>query len=134
MLRFLKTFFSLFNFFFLNIFHFKIRAQATVLKRAVLEEHNKNACLRESLRLKELSLRRSEQELDSMGFRNKQLEFRVINFQEDLAGSSSNKKRNNNKNVRSESFLDEELQKTTLENAQLTFVVGTYSLIYFNFC
>lgn len=69
-----------------------------------------------------------------MGFRNKQLEFRVINFQEDLAGSSSNKKRNNNKNVRSESFLDEELQKTTLENAQLTFVVGTYSLIYFNFC
>lgn len=136
MQRFLKLFLCLIIF--LNILNFKIRAQATVLKRAVLEEQNKNACLRESLRLKELSLRRSEQELDNLGFRNKQLEFRVINFQEDLAGSSSNKKRNNDKNVRSESFLDdsviEELQKKTLKNAQLTFVVGAHFLISFRFC
>lgn len=81
------------------------------------------------MRLKESTLRKSEQEVDSLGFRNKQLEFRVINLQEDLAGSS-NKKKNNNKNVKlSETFLDdsiitEELQKKTLENAKLTFVLS----------
>lgn len=92
--------------------------------------------LRESLRLKESSLRKQEQEVDSLGFRNKQLEFRVISLQEDLAGNSSNKKKNNNKNVKSESFLDdsvitEELQKKTLENAQLTFLVRFFSFLQF---
>lgn len=90
------------------------------------------------MRLKESSLRRSEQEVDSLGFRNKQLEFRVINLQEDLAGTSSNKKKNNGKNVKTDSFLDdsvitEELQKKTLENAQLTFVVRNPFLTYIIF-
>ncbi|XP_055387736.1 protein BCAP [Condylostylus longicornis] len=66
----------------------KIRAQASVLKKAVIEEQTKNLTLRETLRQKETSLRRAEQEVDSLGFRNKQLEYRVASLQEDLEKES----------------------------------------------
>ncbi|XP_055902091.1 protein phosphatase 1 regulatory subunit 21 [Eupeodes corollae] len=73
----------------------KLRAQASVLKTAVIEEQNKSSTLRETLRQKETSLRRSEHEVDSLGFRNKQLERRVASLQEDIA-SKENRKSNKN--------------------------------------
>uniref|UniRef100_A0A182Q9R2 Protein phosphatase 1 regulatory subunit 21 N-terminal domain-containing protein n=1 Tax=Anopheles farauti TaxID=69004 RepID=A0A182Q9R2_9DIPT len=111
----------------------KLRAQASVLKRAVLDEQNKNSSMRETLRLKEASLRKSEQEVDSLGFRNKQLERRVAALQENLehelkkasSGKTLKTKSSNNElNAAGPgtdaSVIAEELQKKILENAQLS--------------
>lgn len=113
----------------------KLRAQASVLKKAVLEEQNKSSTLRETLRVKEATLRKTEQEVDSLGFRNKQLERTVAKLQEDLElelKKVSSKGGGGGKSSRSSSnagsvdpsgvdaqLLTEELQKKILENAQL---------------
>lgn len=111
-----------------------MRAQAGVLKRAVLEEQNKSATLREAVRVKETNLRRVEQEVDSLGFRNKQLEHRVASLQDDLCKDtakksgkntkSKDKTNNQNANVQMptepSSILSEEFQKKIFECAQLT--------------
>lgn len=62
----------------------QVRGQASVLKRGLLDEQQKSTALRETLRQRDTSLRRCEQELDSLGFRNKQLEHRVSALQDDL--------------------------------------------------
>lgn len=112
----------------------KLRAQASVLKKAVLEEQNKSSTLRETLRVKEATLRKTEQEVDSLGFRNKQLERTVAKLQEDLelelkkvsskgGGSKSSRSSSNVGSVDPSGvdaqLLTEELQKKILENAQL---------------
>lgn len=112
----------------------KLRAQASVLKKAVLEEQNKSSTLRETLRVKEATLRKTEQEVDSLGFRNKQLERTVAKLQEDLelelkkvsskgGGSKSSRSSSNAGSVDPSGvdaqLLTEELQKKILENAQL---------------
>lgn len=115
----------------------KIRAQANVLKRAVIEEQNKNSNIRETLRNKETALRRLEQEIDSLKFRNKQLEHRVETLQDDLNAEGASKKggktfsrHNTGSDVVGSSavggvlqngdpVLSEEFQKKILENAQL---------------
>lgn len=117
-----------------------MRAQAGVLKRAVLDEQNKCATLRESLRVKEIDLRRVEQEIDSLGFRNKQLEHRVASLQDDLSKDSAKKQPKGLKlKLKSDSspshssqtcssadatLLSEELQKKIIECAQLTSTVA----------
>lgn len=106
----------------------KLRAQASVLKRAVLEEQNKNSALREALQVKEANLRKSLQEVDSLGFRNKQLERTVASLQQDLEGQNkANTKGQKSKNatindtitVADTKLMQEELEKKILENAQL---------------
>lgn len=112
----------------------KLRAQASVLKKAVLEEQNKSSTLRETLRVKEATLRKTEQEVDSLGFRNKQLERTVAKLQEDLelelkkvsskgGGSKSSRSSSNAGSVDPSGvdaqLMTEELQKKILENAQL---------------
>lgn len=104
-----------------------------MLKRAVLDEQNKNSSLRESLRLKEATLRKSEQEVDSLGFRNKQLERRVAALQENLehelkkvSGGKTLKTKSSNNDLNAVAgtettgVIAEELQKKILENAQLS--------------
>ncbi|XP_058059015.1 protein phosphatase 1 regulatory subunit 21 [Anopheles bellator] len=110
----------------------KLRAQASVLKRAVLEEQTKNSSLRESLRTREATLRKSEQEVDSLGFRNKQLERRVAALQENLeqelkkgsGGKASKTKSPSNDSIAvpgtDAGVVTEELQKKILENALLS--------------
>lgn len=115
----------------------KIRAHANVLKRALLEEQNKSAGLRESLRQKDASLRRFEQEVDSLGFRNKQLEHRVASLQEDLDRESKQRNKNSklaktrttaadstNNDIASDKLFVEEFQKKILENSQLVSLVA----------
>lgn len=113
---------------------FQLRVQAGVLKRAVLEEQNKNACLREQLRIKDTNFRKLEQETDSLNFRNKQLEHRVASLQDDLEQESKKHSKggakNKNKsaptpppqqvNFRDDPIFSEELTKKIFENAQLT--------------
>lgn len=100
----------------------------------MLEEQNKNAALREVVRVKETNLRRSEQEVDSLGFRNKQLEHRVASLQDDLSKDAAKKSGKNSKSkdnksspavnsqmpIEQSSILSEEFQKKIFECAQLT--------------
>lgn len=110
----------------------QVRAQAKVLKNAVIEEKNKVSVLQESLRVKDQNLRRAETELDSVNFRNKQLEHRVQVIQDDLqklskSGSSKSSKIRDNQvtgNGQMDPIIIEELQKRIMENAQLASTVN----------
>ncbi|OXA63479.1 protein phosphatase 1 regulatory subunit 21 [Folsomia candida] len=62
----------------------KLRSQFPVLKRGVVDEQAKSAELTESLQIKDQSLRKLEQEVDSLNFRNKQLEKRIGVLQNEL--------------------------------------------------
>lgn len=55
-----------------------------VLKKAVVDEQALNGELKESLREVEQRLRKSDQEADSLNFRNEQLTRRVTVLQEEL--------------------------------------------------
>ncbi|TDG52189.1 hypothetical protein AWZ03_001470 [Drosophila navojoa] len=120
----------------------KLRAQAQVLKKAVLDEQAKEASLREQLQQNATALRRTEQEVDSLGFRNKQLESRVSQLQQELTVyEQARKKKETNKrgllggskheppseapnvNAAQEALIFEELQKKIMENAQLTSLI-----------
>ncbi|KAM7361132.1 uncharacterized protein ACRADG_010040 [Cochliomyia hominivorax] len=122
----------------------KLRAQASVLRKALLEEQAKNSTLRDQFKQRETILRRAEQEIDSLGFRNKQLEHRVASLQDDLASSETRKKeketkkRGNSDKIEAQqvnlmnsrkgetpqdSLIFEELQKKIMENAELTNLV-----------
>lgn len=105
----------------------KIRAQANVLKRAVIDEQARNADIREQLKEKEVELRRAEQELDSLSFRNQQLTKRITVLQDELDKAQNKSKKGKNKLSENNSqvlasanhILDEEFQKKIVENAQL---------------
>lgn len=70
---------------FVNFSHFaQMRAQASVLRKAVVEEQTRNSELRDILKEREQSLRKAEQEMDSLTFRNQQLTKRVTVLQDEL--------------------------------------------------
>lgn len=111
-----------------------MRAQATVLRRAVLEEQSKNSNLKETLRSKEICLRRTEQEVDSLCFRNEQLLRRVSTLQDDLDSEIKNKKHkrrtDSNKQSVDKSVIDEDLEKKIVEISELTSQVNLeYSIV-----
>lgn len=93
-----------------------------------MEEQSKSAALRESLKEKESNLRKTVQEVDSLGFRNKQLERTVASLQQDLEElKKANNKGHKSKNVSiNESIVPadtqvirEDLAKKIAENSQL---------------
>jgi protein phosphatase 1 regulatory subunit 21 len=61
-----------------------MRAQVSVLRKAVVEEQTRNSELRDILKEREQSLRKTEQEMDSLTFRNQQLTKRVTVLQDEL--------------------------------------------------
>ncbi|ALC47306.1 CG6607 [Drosophila busckii] len=117
----------------------KLRAQAQVLKKAVIDEQAKEGNLREQLQQSATALRRTEQEVDSLGFRNKQLESRVSQLQQELTvyeqarkkepsrrgllGGSRQEPEAPSTNAAQEALIFEELQKKIMENAQLTSLI-----------
>lgn len=85
--------------------------------------------LQESLRIKDQTLRRAETELDSVNFRNKQLEHRVQVIQEDLQKSGKSYKARDNQVTGSgqmDPVIVEELQKRIMENVQLASTVRIF--------
>lgn len=110
----------------------KVRAQVNVLKKAVIDEQTRNADYREQLKEKEVGLRRAEQELDSLTFRNQQLTKRVTVLQEELDQIQNRGKKGRSKSSDSKTqptsppnhILDEEFQKKIVENAQLLSQIG----------
>ena len=102
------------------------------MKAAVIEEQSRNADIREQLKKKEVELRRAEQELDSLSFRNQQLTKRITVLQEELDKNQSKPKKNRSKSSENKTqpahspnhILDEEFQKKIIENAQLLSQIG----------
>ncbi|XP_036322109.1 protein phosphatase 1 regulatory subunit 21-like [Rhagoletis pomonella] len=118
----------------------KLRARASVLRKAVLDEQSKGDGLREQLRHSETSLRRAEQEVDSLGFRNRQLEHRVAVLQDEIATHEGRNKRDKASkgeplqsaegrvtgavgDLAQDALIFEELQKKIMENAELTTMI-----------
>ncbi|XP_068084840.1 protein phosphatase 1 regulatory subunit 21 [Anabrus simplex] len=103
-----------------------IRAQANVLKKAILEEQTRNAELRDLLREREQSLRKADQEIDSLTFRNQLLTKRVTVLQEELDSAQTRHRKGKSKGADAQQssdvnnhVIDEEFHKKIAENARL---------------
>ncbi|KAJ7987520.1 hypothetical protein DPEC_G00327350 [Dallia pectoralis] len=105
----------------------KLRAQNQVLKKGVVDEQASSTSLKEQVKLREQTLRKVEQEMDSLTFRNQQLAKRVELLQEELAASEARSRKTKNKGdspsqqalQQSQNLFDEDLQKKIQENEQL---------------
>ncbi|XP_038047531.1 protein phosphatase 1 regulatory subunit 21-like [Patiria miniata] len=72
----------------------KLRAQNQVLKKAVVEEQEKQNALKGNVNEKDQKIRKSEQEIDSLSFRNQQLTKRVNVLQDELEAAEGKGKKN----------------------------------------
>uniref|UniRef100_A0A7N9B235 Protein phosphatase 1 regulatory subunit 21 n=1 Tax=Mastacembelus armatus TaxID=205130 RepID=A0A7N9B235_9TELE len=104
----------------------QLRAQNQVLKKAVVDEQANSSSLKEQLKQRDQSLRKQEQEMDSLSFRNQQLAKRVELLQEELAASEAKGKKGKSKgdspsqhSLQTKSVFDEDLQKKIEENERL---------------
>ncbi|KAF5918043.1 hypothetical protein HPG69_019849 [Diceros bicornis minor] len=116
----------------------KLRAQNQVLKKGVVDEQANSAALKEQMKMKDQSLRKLQQEMDSLTFRNLQLAKRVELLQDELALSEPRGKKNKDESdvditysfhqksgessqlsQEQKSVFDEDLQKKIEENERL---------------
>ncbi|XP_074024431.1 protein phosphatase 1 regulatory subunit 21 [Numenius arquata] len=104
----------------------KLRAQNQVLKKGVVDEQANSASLKEQVKMKDQSLRKLQQEMDSLTFRNQQLAKRVELLQDELALSETRGKKNKRSAESSsqlsqeqKSVFNEDLQKKIEENERL---------------
>uniref|UniRef100_A0A2K5LP18 Protein phosphatase 1 regulatory subunit 21 n=1 Tax=Cercocebus atys TaxID=9531 RepID=A0A2K5LP18_CERAT len=104
----------------------RLRAQNQVLKKGVVDEQANSAALKEQLKMKDQSLRKLQQEMDSLTFRNLQLAKRVELLQDELALSEPRGKKNKKSGESSsqlsqeqKTVFDEDLQKKIEENERL---------------
>ncbi|XP_033733820.1 protein phosphatase 1 regulatory subunit 21-like isoform X2 [Pecten maximus] len=73
----------------------KLKAQIPVLKKAYLDEQGTSNDYKEQIKAKDQALRKCEQEIDSLSFRNQQLSKRVLFLQEELDTIEASKKKKN---------------------------------------
>ncbi|XP_073528190.1 protein phosphatase 1 regulatory subunit 21 isoform X1 [Phyllobates terribilis] len=103
----------------------KLRAQNQVLKKAVVDEQANSAALKEQLKMKDQSVRKQQQEMDSLSFRNQQLAKRVELLQEELSVMEARGKKakkhvdSSQMSHEQKSVFDEDLQKKIEENERL---------------
>ncbi|XP_048456673.1 protein phosphatase 1 regulatory subunit 21 [Rhincodon typus] len=104
----------------------KLRAQNQVLKKAVVDEQGQGASLKEELKMKDQSVRKLQQEMDSLTFRNQQLAKRVELLQEELVTTEAKGKKSKKSvdpptqmNQQRQSVFDEDLQNKIQENEHL---------------
>ncbi|XP_069464510.1 protein phosphatase 1 regulatory subunit 21 isoform X1 [Ambystoma mexicanum] len=101
----------------------KLRAQNQVLKKAVVDEQASSAAVKEQLKMKEQSMRKQEQEMESLTFRNQQLAKRVELLQEELAATETKGKKSkffevDEKHKQIEEALQRKLETFEREAAQ----------------
>ncbi|XP_018120535.1 protein phosphatase 1 regulatory subunit 21-like isoform X1 [Xenopus laevis] len=102
-----------------------LRAQNQALKRAVVDEQANGTALKEQLKMKDQSLRKQQQEMNSLTFRNQQLAKRVELLQEELSlmdvkGKKTKKNMDaSQQSQEQKSGFDEDLQKKIEENERL---------------
>ncbi|NWI15283.1 PPR21 phosphatase, partial [Crypturellus soui] len=104
----------------------QLRAQNQVLKKGVVDEQANSTSLKEQLKMKDQSLRKLQQEMDSLTFRNQQLAKRVELLQDELTlsetkGKKSKKSGESSSQLSQEqkSVFNEDLQKKIEENERL---------------
>ncbi|XP_064599865.1 protein phosphatase 1 regulatory subunit 21-like [Liolophura sinensis] len=107
----------------------KLRAQIPVLKKAVFDEQENQNKLKDVLKEKEQVIRKYEQEIDSLSFRNQQLSKRVLFLQDELESAEVSKKKSKKggdehhhepqNSVGASSVFGEELKSKIEENAKL---------------
>ncbi|XP_041351429.1 protein phosphatase 1 regulatory subunit 21-like [Gigantopelta aegis] len=106
----------------------KLKAQIPVLKKAYLDEQIETEKLKDLIKERDQSVRKYEQEVDSLSFRNQQLTKRVLFLQDELEHTESSKKKNKHKDnevsrhddaSQANSVLSEELHSKIEENALL---------------
>ncbi|CAH1793023.1 unnamed protein product [Owenia fusiformis] len=107
----------------------KIRSQLPVLKAAVVDGQKKEDHLKEGIKEKEKSIRKFEQEIDSLTFRNQQLSSRVTILQDELNDAQLKQRKNKQVNTSpahepvtnnsNSDVIGEELQNKIEENARL---------------
>ncbi|XP_072168394.1 protein phosphatase 1 regulatory subunit 21-like [Diadema setosum] len=104
----------------------KLRAQNQVLKKAVIDEQAKQTDSKEQMKVRDQKIRKYEQELDSLTFRNQQLTKRVNVLQDELDVYESKGKKNKNRDVdnsthvkASSNVIGEELRGKIQENESL---------------
>jgi len=112
----------------------KLKAQIPVLKKAYLDEQSESQKLKDILKERDQTVRKYEQEVDSLSFRNQQLSKRVIFLQEELETAQANSKKKKGKSSEpstpernfgavgvngGSSVINEELHNKIEENAQL---------------
>ncbi|XP_062318883.1 protein phosphatase 1 regulatory subunit 21 isoform X2 [Osmerus eperlanus] len=105
----------------------KLRAQNQVLKKAVVDEQASSTALKDQVKQREQSLRKAEQEMDSLSFRNQQLTRRVELLQEELSASEARvggrrtkgKGDSPSQQGQTQIVFDEDLQKKIEENERL---------------
>ncbi|KAG8232636.1 hypothetical protein J437_LFUL012596, partial [Ladona fulva] len=115
----------------------KIRAQVGVLKKAVIEEQTRNSELKDVLKERDQSLRKADQEMDSLTFRNQQLTKRVTVLQDELDSFQIKFKKGKGKSSGgpqpsdyTNNVIDEEFQKKITENAELLSMMHEKDLSY----
>nr|KAG5691615.1 hypothetical protein BaRGS_023786 [Batillaria attramentaria] len=105
-----------------------LKAQIPVLKKAYLDEQTECNSAKDQLKEKEQAVRKSQQEVDSLTFRNQQLSKRVLVLQDELEALEAQKKKHKHKGGdapgpgklhHSTSVYNEELQSKIEENAKL---------------
>uniref|UniRef100_A0A667X754 Protein phosphatase 1 regulatory subunit 21 n=1 Tax=Myripristis murdjan TaxID=586833 RepID=A0A667X754_9TELE len=84
----------------------------------LVDEQASSASLKDQLKQRDQSLRKVEQEMDSLSFRNQQLAKRVELLQEELAASEAKGKKGK-QGLQTQSVFDEDLQKKIQENERL---------------
>ncbi|CAG0887901.1 unnamed protein product [Cyprideis torosa] len=102
----------------------KVRAQATVLKKALIEEQDRVLDLDESVKSKDQSIRRSEMEYAGLQFRNQQLTKRVELLQAELDRAAASRHRQSKDPSQTQTtealeVMREELENKIAENVQL---------------
>ncbi|KAM3855409.1 protein phosphatase 1 regulatory subunit 21 isoform 6-T7 [Vipera latastei] len=104
----------------------KLRAQNQVLKKGVMDEQANSTALKEQMKMKDQSLRKLQQEMDSLTFRNQQLAKRVELLQDELALNESKGKKNKKSgdsisqlSQEQKNVFGEDLQKKIEENERL---------------
>ncbi|XP_067119865.1 protein phosphatase 1 regulatory subunit 21-like [Centruroides vittatus] len=100
----------------------KLRAQVSVLKKAISEEQGRSSELKEALKEKDQTVRKLEQEVECLNFRNVQLMKRVSVLQSEFEGISDKSSKNKHKAVvpsLDEDVLNLELRNKIEENEKL---------------
>ncbi|XP_044730017.1 protein phosphatase 1 regulatory subunit 21-like isoform X2 [Chrysoperla carnea] len=116
----------------------KLRSQAQVLKKGVVDEQTRNTNLTELLKEYEQKVRKSDLEMESLNFRNQQLTKRIIVLQEELDKQAKQKHKGSGKHLTEatgdffqsrNSVIDEELRSKIIENAQLLTTISDKEVI-----
>ncbi|XP_053375955.1 protein phosphatase 1 regulatory subunit 21-like isoform X1 [Mercenaria mercenaria] len=103
----------------------KLKAQIPVLKKAYLDEQAAHNELKNEFKEREQTVRKFEQEVDSLSFRNQQLSSRCSFLQDELEAADSKKKHKHKESPShhaapvSPGIFSEELQNKIEENARL---------------